>query len=423
MHRLVPIVLNQLGLLGFGVVGIKLVSAYVPVATYKSYALFLTLVTLGYLLTHSGLINHATRYWQREKAQAGAYAWFLWHQNWRLSIPLAGLLLAVALGMSQYEPGWSWWRIFLLLWICNTGFSLFTLANQALNASEYHWRLLGLSLVFSVTRALLPVGMVWLAGATLLALGFGYTVHVLITTAAVLFYFHWAAKADRPRPDQGRRWGQELRDFGRPFVLMGVGAWLLTNADRWIVALCFDEQRAGIFAMSSTIAVIVPTLVAGVLMQGIFPRVFRQADRAQTSADWRAIARRCDQMTVLFLALTLVGLTVLTFLGPGLVPWLLGADYAPALSLLVPTGAALAVATANQFNYLLLQGQHNSASMAKVMAVVAGLKVAGTVLAALVSWKVLLIWLGLSLPISIGLGRHLIHRIALNRPGERNQLA
>ena len=62
MRLAAPIILNQLLTVALGVAGVKWVSALVPPAVNGPYALFLTLAQLGVLLTHSGLINHASRY-------------------------------------------------------------------------------------------------------------------------------------------------------------------------------------------------------------------------------------------------------------------------------------------------------------------------------------------------------------------------
>ena len=79
----------------------------------------------------------------------------------------------------------------------------------------------------------------------------------------------------------------------------------------------------------------------------------------------------------------------------------------------IPTGFAAMTLQVNQFYYLLLQGQHNSAAMVRVMAWVAGVKVVGGIIAALISWQAFLIWLMASLLLCLGVGRWMIRRTAL----------
>src|SRR5207249_6678752 len=66
MRPFVPILCNQVAALLLGIVGMKLVSTFIPPALNGYYALFITLTQIGVLVTHSGVSNHATRYWQRE---------------------------------------------------------------------------------------------------------------------------------------------------------------------------------------------------------------------------------------------------------------------------------------------------------------------------------------------------------------------
>ncbi|MEO8428334.1 MAG: hypothetical protein ABI651_14585, partial [Verrucomicrobiota bacterium] len=184
--------------------------------------------------------------------------------------------------------------------------------------------------------------------------------------------------------------------------------WLLLSADRWVVFHFFGEERAGIFALASNVAGILPNLVSAGLIQLVFPSTFRQADAARTTDDWRKLARFCDYVTLIFLAIATVALSLLAVVGPNLIGWLIAERYSPSMSLLMPTGMAAITVQANQFYYLLLQGQHNSAGMVRVMAVVAGLKTLGSVLAALFSWRAFLVWLMISMLLSPLLGRWMI---------------
>src|ERR1700682_4320434 len=100
MRRLIPIVFNQATGLIFGLVGLKLISRLVPPAIYGAYSIYLTLTQLGLLLTHSGLVNPAARYWQREGAQAGSYARSLCKMGWKNALPLIPILAAVTVALS-----------------------------------------------------------------------------------------------------------------------------------------------------------------------------------------------------------------------------------------------------------------------------------------------------------------------------------
>ena len=415
MRHILPIALNQLGALLFGLIGIKLISQLVSPGVYGAYALFLTLTQLGPMLTHSGLSNHAARYWQRERPQAGAYAWFLWVRSWRDAVWLGPVLAMTGAGLllAQKEIVWIW--LLPLLFLSNVVTGIQTIALAALNASERFWRMFWLGTIASGARVFLPLVAVMATSATLLHLCLGFTAHALLVLACIVALFWWVRRPDRREVETERRWRTELRDYGRPYILMGVGAWLLANADRWIVASFFGEEQAGLFALASGMAAVAPTLALGGLMQVVFPKVFREADAARTRDDWERLAKQCDQMTLLFLGLSLAGLAGLCVLGPYMLGWLVAPKYAPALVILLPAGCGVITAQVNQFQYLLLQGQHNSSGMVKVMAVVAASKTLGTILAALISWRAVLSWLILSVAVNWLLGRWLIRSMALGK--------
>src|SRR6267142_7248401 len=110
MRLLVPIALNQLLTVLLGLVGVKLISTFVPPAVNGPYSLFLTLTQLGVLLTHSGIVNHASRYWQREQVKGGTYLRFLWSATLRTVVYLAPVLLLISFVLLWCgdEPAWKW---------------------------------------------------------------------------------------------------------------------------------------------------------------------------------------------------------------------------------------------------------------------------------------------------------------------------
>ncbi len=414
MRRLLVIALNQGATLLFGILGIRLVSYVVEERVFGAYGLYLTLTQVGLLLTHSGLINHASRYWQREHEHARTYLSFLLKVAWRKTLLLAGLLALASIVMSFWQRTWVWIELLPLLLLSNLGIALFSLASLVLNAGERHRTLLAINVLASGARAVLPVGVALLFGATLLNLSGGFALHAVLVIGMILVLFKTSGLSVHAEPGAADKWRQELRDFGRPFIWMGVGGWLLQFADRWTVAFFFGEHQAGVFNLASNIASMVPALVCGMLMQRVFPAIFRASDQARTEADWRRLARRCDQATLLFLGVTLGGLAALHLVGPYLVGWLVSARYAPCMPLLVPAGMGAVAMQTNQFQYLLLQGQHNSSAMVRVMLILATIRTIGTVAAAAVSWTVLLGWLLVSSLVVAGLGRALIQRVVLS---------
>ena len=415
MASIFPIVCNQVVTVLLGLLGAKLISAFVPKATYGYYANFLTLTQLGVMVTHSGILNHAMRYWQREKPQTGGYSRFVWTVSWRGLSTLGPLLFLVSAAVAFWEGDFAW--VWVLPWLLFGSMAVVwsAIATSVLNADRKLWDVLVVSLVGTAARTLAPIGLALVAGMTFFNLSAGFALHGLVLLGCLSLFFGRMFQAPSPTPDQARQWKQELKDYGRPFALLGIGAWLLQSVDRWVVWLFFGEAQAGLFAYAFALGAIIPTFTVGAVMQRVFPDVFKKADQARTSLEWRQIAQRCDHVTALFLVVTVAGLVVLQAAGPLLMGWLISSEYAPSIEMLVPAGFAMVAAQVNQFYYLLLQGQHNSAGMVKVMTTVAGVKSAGSLIAAAISWPVFLGWLIVSTVVSGLIGRQLIRKMALER--------
>ncbi|MCF7763890.1 MAG: oligosaccharide flippase family protein [Verrucomicrobia bacterium] len=412
MRPFVPILLNQGATVILGLVYVKLVTHFVPVAVNGSYAVFLTLTQIGVMITHSGLSNHATRYWQREQSASGVYARFLGLESLSLLKYLIPILLVLALGLHWKDTGGGWLWAFPLLIVSNLALGLNQVATGSLNAERSFWKVLLLTFFGTAARTFLPVGMALLTTMSFGALATGFALHGAVILILLALLFGWVIRASPPTPRQAEQWSRELRVYGRPFVWLGIGAWFLLSADRWIVLSVFGEERAGLFATAAALGIILPSMVMAGMMQWVFPTIFQMSDHAKTLEDWKRIAKRCDGATVLFLALSVGGLVVLKLVSPFLVGWLIGERYIPAFAMLVPAGLAMVASQVNQFYYLLLQGQQNSAGMVRVMLIVSGIKTLGSIGTALISWSLFSDWLIASLFISGLLGRWLIRRMA-----------
>lgn len=413
MRSLIPVACNQLATLLLGIISLKLISEYIPAALNGEFTLFVTLAQLGMLVTHSGLLNHGMRYWQRESERSGSYARFLWTMTWRRTVLLVPLLLVVCGGVAWWQRDAIWFALFPVLIFSNVAVALFETGAGALNAERKQWSLLLLRFAGTAARVIAPVAVGLAASMTLMALSTGYAIHGLIIIGILGVLFRRTIGASGAPVEIRKKWNQELKDYGRPFIFMGIGGWLLQSADRWIVISFFGAEQAGLFAYAAGMGAMIAALAAGGLMQLVFPVIFRGADLAKTAGDWRELARKSDQATWVFLGITLAGLVGLSWVAPWLVGPLIGREYEGSLAMLLPAGLAMAGVQVNQFHYLLLQGQHNSAGMVRIMLTVALIKTIGSIAAAAISWSTFLGWLVISLPLGALLGRWLIRRTAL----------
>ena len=419
MRPFVPIILNQLATVLLGLLSVRLVTHYVPVDVNGAYTIFLTLTQVGLMITHSGLVNHASRYWQREHERTGAYACFLAGAGLRILIFLTPILYVVTYGMGWLKEESTWFLVFPFLVVGSFSLALNLVATQALNAERSFWKVFCVTAIANGARAILPVAVALLASMSLHSLSMGFAVHGLVILTCLTVVFRRAARAPAVAKEVRLNWTSELKTYGRPFILLGIGAWLFQFADRWVTVSFFGSSEAGLLGIAANLTAMVPAITVAGMMQWIFPRVFQMSDKAKTRDDWRHIALRCDQATGVFLVLTVSGIFALKLIAPFLVGWLIGEDYVPTFEMLIPVGFAMIAAQVNQFYYLLLQGQQNSAGMVKVMLSISGVKTIGSIIAASISWAAFEWWMIASLFISGILGRIMIRSIALGE-SDRN---
>lgn len=416
MTRLVPIACGQGFTLLVGIIGLQLTSQLLAPETYGTYALLLTLTGLGLQFTHAGLYNHAIRSWQREPVDGrGGYLQFLRREHSRSVGELTWLVagVCVAVWLWQREAVWLWSLPVLLA--ANVAQTASGLAQGVLSAAERHWAVFCVTGGTQVTRTLLPLAAVAWLGPSLPVLIGGLAAHAMIVGAGLLALAATQAALVEPDAAKRARWDEELIGYRKSYFWLGVGGWLLQSADRWLVFAFFDERQTGLFALASSLAGIVPMTLASMMLQWAFPRVFRLSDAAESSGDWQTVAQQCDRLTAVFLIAAMIGLLGLAAIGPLLVGWLVDARFAPAMPLVLAAGMAAVSVQANQFYYLLLQGQQRSEQMVPVMSFVAGVKTLGSAVAAAVSWECFLGWQCVSAGISAWLGRHLIRLAALGR--------
>ncbi|HVY71724.1 MAG TPA: oligosaccharide flippase family protein [Verrucomicrobiae bacterium] len=411
--RLIAVGCYQIVFLASGLVGIRLLTHLVPEEVFGAYQVyFITLTTLGLLVTHPGIINYASRYWQRERARGDQFARFLWRTSMAQAWPLAALLAVVTVALAAWKHTPGTWLLFPLAWLSALITALASIANLVLNAGERHWAIFALGGLGAAARALLPFAMAVWWGPTLEALEAGYAIQSVLVLGLILVLFRRAAQGPAPAPEVRDAWLAELRTYGRPFIILGVGGWLLQYADRWVISWFIEEKQLGLFVLASVLSSYVPNLVQTTLMQLLFPRIFRQSDHATTLEEWRSIAGQCDRASWMYLSLSCAGLVALWAGGNLLVGRLIHIKYGPAMALVIPAGMATLTGLANQFQFLLLQGRRNSADMVRVTLILAAVKTTGSVIAAAISWSCFLGWLVVSLPVSVVLGRMLIHRAA-----------
>lgn len=414
MRRFLPILLAQGSTLLIGIASVKLLSALVPPELNGLYQLFLSIAQLGIMLTHAGIINHSSRFWQREKDNAPAYWGFLWSIVWKRVHWLFVLILVFCAGRAALEGSPRFLYAAPALLVGALALALLEIAALGINALEKHWVVLQLRVGYALLRTFVPLAAVALVSPSFVVLASSFGLQGLVGLALLTLVFKpWANKPTAPETP---KWLGEARDYGKPFFYLGIGGWLLLFADRWALAFFHPEEVVGHYGLAMSLASVPPTFVLSFLMQWVFPGVFRASDQAATPEDWKAILKKCDKATALFFTGSIGAVGLLHYIGPHLVPWLVHERYAPSMPMIFAAGMSLLASQALQFLYLILQGQKKTWAMVRVMTVVASIKTIGSVFAAAFSMEAFLIWLILSPLIALIIGRIMIRRAVFSQP-------
>lgn len=400
-----------------GFAGTFILSHLVAKADFASYALFVSLASAG-TITHGGLINFATRFWNRNQ-QDGANFWrFVTRRFWSFAPLLIGITI---FGTCFLDSTTSTLLLYPLVLGSAVGFTRFSLQAAVLNSAEDFRRFFFLNAIGTLLKFAAPIGLAVCANGSFASLALGFAIYATAMFAICEFCFHPAPSTsdDASLPPGSPKWSRDLSAYGKPFFWIGVGGWGLQFADRWVVAAFFDAEKVADFAYASQIVAFLPSLIAAWLLQVAYPGFFRHADTHRERSDWRRLALRADALTAVFIGLTLVGTLAAHVLFSVLLGNLISETYRNSLPLIIPASMVATALQVNQFHYLLLQANLDSAAIMRIAIWVSALKILLSVFAALVSWDALQ-WAWLTAPVIVGLlGRLLVRQavFSLRSPG------
>ncbi|MBA3848919.1 MAG: hypothetical protein C0502_02860 [Opitutus sp.] len=291
-----------------------------------TYGLFLSLVPLGAMLTHAGLIKHFSRHW------AGASDRRAYVREWlQAAIPPTGVLLGAialtaALGLLQPRTGWAAAALFAA---AMTG-ALALAFQLGVQSTARFWTDCGLTTFGSATRTFLPLLAVWLSGGGVSALSGGYVVHAvayaLVSGLAVWHLSPASASASANLPSSS------LHSYQTSFFFNGALALINQGIVRWSASLALDDAALGQVTLAASLAAVGPSMASGALWQFCYPRLLAH----HRGADRNRMRRFADLMLVVYLGVCALGGVLLAMLLPRLPGTLISAAYLPAIPYVLP---------------------------------------------------------------------------------------
>ena len=323
-----PIGLGQLTALACGLAGVHLVTRWVRPEDLGVYGLFLSLVPLGGMLTHAGLIKHFSRHWHAA-ADKPAYLrhWLIGTLRPTLWLIGAGILVA-ALGV--LSPVALFGAVILVAaGLAGALAQAFQLGVQSI---ARHWLDLGLTATHSLTRTFLPLLGVALTGAGIVALLGGFLLHVLIAAAVSFMVIVVLGRPGRANHAAANAPPASLQTYTRLFLLNGALALINQGIVRWCVGLAFDVETLGYVTMAGNLAAVGPSMLAGALWQYHYPQLLNAHHRA----DDAAVRRLADRTLAWMLGGCVAGGLLLAALLPWLPGRLVALEYVDAIGYIMP---------------------------------------------------------------------------------------
>jgi O-antigen/teichoic acid export membrane protein len=404
-ERLLPIALSQwVGLL-CGIVGVRIVSHWVPPATLGSYGVFLTFTTLGLWVAHAGLIKFVARHWaaatdRSALLRSSIRAW--WKKLGWLALASGGAAVII-----HRSGGPIIGVVVGPLFIAAALISLGVLIQNALQAEQRFWTDFGVSAVGSLSRTFLPPVLFLITGGAFgLYLGFGLHALIFAAVAGWSLREHWRAKSPSTQVVI-----TPVYD-GAFFITLSLVGWMLMGVNRWIVAGFFGETTAGFFTLAGNLAQIVPAMLGAVFVQYFQSGLFAAPHSSETER--RALARRVDQIALAYTALALGGVAAVHAITPWLVGPLIDERYRDALIYLGGAGCFGVAVVIGQFFHTLLLAAHRERDCGPVDISAAVILIGGGVTAATIGGETwFLRWLLITPVIPWLLNRTLARRYLL----------
>lgn len=346
-----PLLLGKAFALSCGLIAIPWSTRLIEPDTYAFYALFLTLINFGAAVPFAGWIRFVSQKWPSSSNRPALAHLVLSALSrkalWFFCIPLiSGValicihphsLVAVTLGS---------------LAIANGAILLGSLGTAALQAQKAYWTEFAITLGSAGTRSFLPLILAAFLGATPAVLATGVALYTMTWVALIL-------------PTWRREW-RFTKVSSVPldppptseltlYAFNGLLLWALLAINRWSTGIVFSNELAGYFNLAATLSFVAPSMLGSTADAVFSPLVYKAANEATSSADWKTIARSTDARACLYLGLALLAAIAVHFIAPLLIGNLIATRYAPATPWLLSCGFFWAALGTHQYYALLLQ--------------------------------------------------------------------
>ena len=321
-------------------VGIRLLTAVLPLDIYGELALGMTLVILVNQIVFTPPAVAGLRFFAAAR-EAYELANFLAALR-RLLAKATGVVLILALGtclvlLLTGHVHWLWLGIaafgFALLFGYNA--VLDNIQNAALQRPVVAWH----QALASWGRFLAAAGMVLWLGATSTMAMLGYVLATVLVLLSQCWFFRRTLLPTNSRVSHGtaatRHWEAQMLAYSWPFAMSGVFTWAQIASDRWALQVFASTREVGLYAALYQLGYYPITILTGLMMQLVMPILFQRAGNASDAARMLEVHTLTRRLTMTTLLLTGAATWLAFVLHRVVFTWLVAPEYR-AISWLLP---------------------------------------------------------------------------------------
>lgn len=162
--------------------------------------------------------------------------------------------------------------------------------------------------LFQWLRFLLAAMFIWLAGASATFALWGYAFASLLVVISQIYFLRCAEFYSSMRlkrnSEKGFQYVRTMRNYARPFLIMGGFTWLLSFADRWALSLFCPMSEVGYYAALYQVGYFPMIFASRILLQLVSPVLYERAGGTDYDERMDGLNRFNKRLTLFVLGLS-----------------------------------------------------------------------------------------------------------------------
>lgn len=380
------VVIGQVAAASGGIVGVRLLTHWLPPEAYGQLALGLTLGTLIQQSILSPFTGASLRFFSAacSTGEVGSFLPALKGILRNAVVSIAALLvvmMAIATVMNQqvWIPIMWWCAVFALF--SSFSSTLDGMQNAARQRVVVAWHDgLGVWL-----RFLLGTAVVIQFGAYASNALAGYALAALLVFVSQYWCFNRGllpSKTDEPDPIKIEKWRNSIVAYGWPFASWGIFVWAQSASERWALQIFGDTTQVAQYAVLFQLGYYPVTMLGGMLMQLLSPVIFQIAGDGNDAERVEKCRRLALMLSVGGLAVAVLSTWIASVTASTIFSWIVPPIYWPVAHLLPFMVLSAGIFASGQFASLALMSESSTKQLVAPKIVTAVLAIGFNVIGA-----------------------------------------